>query len=305
MLVTLCSTDIEWENAASNLKKLEAVFSHFSFGPRLVVLPEMFSTGFTMNPLVAEDMRDSASLQWMKSMARKMNCAIVGSIAIKDDSVAGKEKEAGWEQECIGKNNCEDDFGNGKEIREMGRGESGIVKLVNRAFFVYPNGSYNYYDKRHLFRMGEENGYYMPGEKKTVVEYEGIKFNLNICYDLRFPVWSRSVGNEYDVLINVANFPESRIKVTEPLVKARAIENQVYMLFVNRVGEDMHCKYCASSRAVDYKGDEIGERVIDSRLDEIMPGVEIINAYIDIEKLRQFREKFPAWQDADDFKINV
>lgn len=269
MLVTLCSTDIEWENAASNLKKLEALFSLFTFKPQLIILPEMFSTGFTMNPLAAERMKDSKSLQWMKNMARKMDCAIVGSLAI-NDNVSEKAE-----------------------------------KLVNRAFFVYPNGSYKYYDKRHLFRMGEENRHYLSGDKKVIAEYNGIKFNLNICYDLRFPIWSRNVGNEYDVLINVANFPASRIKVTEPLVKARAIENQSYMLFVNRIGEDMQCKYCASSLAVDYKGDEIGERVNESKMNEIMPGIEVINVHLDIEKLQQFREKFPAWKDSDNFIIKA
>lgn len=278
MLVTLCSTDIKWEDKVSNLKYLDTLFSQFFFSPDLVILPEMFTTGFTMNSSMAEDIESSQTLKWMQSAAAKYNFAIVGSFPV----VAEKK-----------------DLSGSKKI------------MVNRAFFVLPDSSFHYYDKRHLFRMGEENNHYTGGDEKCIVEYKGVRFALNVCYDLRFPVWSRNVDNEYDVLVNVANFPAPRVKVIEPLCRARAIENMAYMLFVNRVGEDPQCKYPPSSIAVDYKGDIIGENIteklnlndFDRLLYPSSSDLQIINAEINIESLHLFRDKFPAWMDADKFEI--
>ena len=262
MLVTLCSTDIIWENEAANLKVLDALFSQFAFKPDIIILPEMFSTGFTMDSSLARSMDESDSLIWMKRKASQMQCAIVGSLPVVDgiDQLSGKEK------------------------------------IVNRLFFLFPDGSFHYYDKRHLFRMGEENSHYTAGKEKCIVEYGGVRFALNVCYDLRFPVWSRNVGNEYDVLLNVANFPQPRVSVIEPLCRARAIENISYMLFTNRTGEDPQCRYVPSSFAFDFKGNNIGR-------EEYISGIQIINADIDIGSLRSFREKFPAWMDADGFNL--
>ena len=261
MVVTLCSTGIIWEDKDSNFLNLESLFSNFSFDTDLVILPEMFSTGFTMNHSMAESIQDSRTLKWMQDMASRHNFALVGSFPVS----------------------IEDNI-------------SEVNYIVNRAFFVLPDGSFKFYDKRHLFRMGEENTHYSPGQEKCIVEYKGVRFALNICYDLRFPVWSRNISNEYDVLINVANFPASRVKVIEPLCKARAIENLSYMLFVNRTGTDPQCSYVESSFAVDFKGENIGDV-------QNCSGVSIINADIDIVALRSFREKFPAWMDADKFAI--
>ena len=273
MLVTLCSTDIKWEDKVSNLKYLDALFSQFAFSPQLVILPEMFSTGFTMNSSMAEEISDSITLKWMQSAAAKYNCAIIGSFPVLVDvnNLSGRRKE-----------------------------------IVNRAFFVLPDSSFHFYDKRHLFRMGEENDHYSPGNSKCIVEYLGVRFALNICYDLRFPVWSRNINNEYDVLVNVANFPAPRVKVIEPLCKARAIENMAYMLFVNRVGNDPQCKYLPSSYAVDYKGDIIGKDIgADFKLlgMDHSSDLQVINAQIDIDALHNFRNKFPAWMDGDRFEI--
>lgn len=262
MLVTLCSTDIIWENEAANLKELDALFSQFTFIPDIIILPEMFSTGFTMDSSFARTVEESDSLCWMRRKASQMNCAIVGSLPV----VNGGEKLSGREE------------------------------IVNRLFFVLPHGSYHYYDKRHLFRMGEENSHYTAGKQKCIVEYGGVRFALTVCYDLRFPVWSRNVGNEYDVLLNVANFPEPRVNVIEPLCRARAIENISYMLFTNRSGEDPQCKYVPSSFAFDFKGNNIGK-------EEYISGIQIINANIDIDSLHSFRENFPAWMDADEFNL--
>lgn len=263
MVVTLCSTDIKWEDKASNFQYLEALFSKFSFTTDLVVLPEMFSTGFTMNVTMAENIDESYTLGWMQRMAAKYNFALLGSFPLlSDNNLSGKKS------------------------------------VVNRAFFVFPDGSFKYYDKRHLFRMGEENSHYHEGKQKCIVEYKGVKFLLNICYDLRFPVWSRNISNEYDVLVNIANFPASRANVIEPLCRARAIENLSYMIFVNRTGTDPQCKYIESSYIFDYKGDNIGIRV-----DEF--DVQVINSKIDVYALNNFREKFPAWMDSDKFEIIV
>ncbi|MBR5857181.1 MAG: nitrilase family protein [Bacteroidales bacterium] len=277
MLVTLCSTDIKWEDKAANFKYLHSLFLQFDFKPDIIVLPEMFNTGFTMNISMAEDIPSSPTLKWMQEMASKFNSAIIGSFPV------------------LNKNN-----------NLSGSGEV----VFNRAFFVLPDGSFKYYDKHHLFRMGEENSHYTPGEERTVVKFKGVRFALNVCYDLRFPVWSRNVGNEYDVLVNVANFPAPRAKVIEPLCRARAIENIAYMLFVNRVGEDPQCKYVQSSYAVDYKGDIIGEdlssNMVSSEIDgyRFSADAKITNVNIDIDKLNLFREKFPAWMDADKFELN-
>ena len=276
MLVTLCSTDIKWEDKISNMKYLDNLFSQFDFSPDLVILPEMFTTGFTMNSTMAEKMTSSPTLKWMQSTSAKFNCAIVGSIPVmlEENSLSGRGKI-----------------------------------IVNRALFVLPDSSYHYYDKRHLFRMGEEHNHYYEGKERCIVEYKGLRFALNVCYDLRFPVWSRNIDNGYDVLINVANFPAPRANVLEPLCRARAIENISYMLFVNRVGEDPQCKYLPSSYAVDYKGNIIGKDISEEYKSNEFSGSlcfsnpQIINVEIFEEPLKSFRNKFPAWMDADKFEI--
>ena len=268
MHVTLISTDIAWEDKAANFSLLEKLFADFSASTDLVVLPEMFTTGFTMNKSLAEDF-SGETLKWMQGISAKYNFALMGSIPFRLDS------------------------------------SSEDAKCTNRAFFVFPDGSYKFYDKRHLFRMGDENNHYTGGDKRCIVEYKGVKFNLNICYDIRFPVWIRNIGNDFDVLINIANFPDSRVAAIDPLIKARAIENQSYALFVNRIGSDMTCHYIASSIAVDFKGNPIGKEVQNPNSEAIMPGVQIIEAELDIESLREFRNNFPAWMDSDNFTINL
>lgn len=275
MIITLCSTDIVWEDKQTNLKKLDTLFERFHFKTDLIVLPEMFTTGFTMNTALAEPM-DGKTVLWMKNKAASMGCAIVGSVPI-----------------ILSNHNTTASY----------RRKETAATIVNRALFVEPSGKISHYDKRHLFRMGVENNFYTSGSQKYIVNYKDVNFSLNICYDLRFPVWSRNINNEYDVLINVANFPSGRVKVIEPLVRARAIENLAYMLFVNRVGKDKECHYVPSSMASDFKGNIIGEVQQIPGLENSMPGAEIINAIIDLEALKRFRKKFPAWEDADEFSF--
>ncbi len=261
------SLPIVWENKEQNLlicsEILEQIFKNKNLASsnysQLVIFPEMFTTGFTMNINMAEEANsDSITIKWIENSAEKFNCAILGSVAVKEDN-----------------------------------------KFFNRAYFMLPDKTFFTYDKRHLFRMGEEGKLYTAGNKKTIFNYNGVNYSLNLCYDLRFPVWSRNKNNEYDVLLNCANFPAARFSVIEPLCKARAIENLSYMIFTNRSGSDpLAGEYCASSYIVDFKGNNIGhESFINIKL--LAKPVRILSSVIDIEALRSFREKFPAWLDND------
>ena len=171
-------------------------------------------------------------------------------------------------------------------------------KYYNRAFFITPDGQEYYYDKRHLFRMAGEDRCFSSGSKRLIVDYLGWKICLMVCYDLRFPVWSRNVGNEYDLLIYVANWPEARKMPWKALLKARAIENLCYVCGVNRIGVDSHgFKYHGGSRIYSPKG----ERLLKANDHEDMMPTEVL----DIKDLQSFRDKFPAWMDADDFEIKL
>ncbi len=265
MIITLCSTNPVWENKSENINRINALFNNLPHKSDLVVLPEMFSTGFTMNTSLAENEK-GASLKCLIENAQKHNCAVLASIPICELELPKK------------------------------------YKYYNRAFFVFPDGSYKTYDKRHLFSMVREPQNYTAGNKKSIIEYKGVKFAINICYDIRFPVWSKNIDNEYDVLLNIANFPSPRANVIDPLCKARAIENIAFMGFVNRTGEDPTSTYPLSSHFIDYKGFEIGEEGFVE-----CDGIETpyIKAKIDLDGLNSFRTKFPAWKDADKFKIKT
>lgn len=264
MNITLCSTDIVWEDKAANFLKVSKLLEEIAPLGDLVVLPEMYSTGFTMDTSLAESI-EGESVVFLQDCAKKYNCAFLSSIPIKE----------------INKN--------------------GEFAFYNRAYFVFPNGSYECYNKRHLFSMVKENDHYTEGEEQKIVNYNGVNIAINICYDLRFPIWSRNVNNQYDVLINIANFPEPRFSVIEPLIRARAIENLAYGIFVNRVGYDPLCKYIQSSYFVDFKGYICGDYI---SIGNLNTDVQIVRCKIDIDKLNNFREKFPAWKDADIFTIN-
>ncbi len=262
MKITLCSLDIAWENKELNFKKIDSLVSQLQDKGDLLVLPEMFTTGFTMNTALAEDAA-GCTLKWMLSFAKEHDMALLGSIPYSQ---------------------------NGRDF-------------FNRAYFVKPDGSWNVYDKRHLFRMGDENHHYKRGDERSIVEYKGVKFALNICYDIRFPIWSRNIGNKYDVLINIANFPQVRINAIEPLVKARAIENISYSIFVNRDGKDPKCTYCPSSKMYDFKGESISNEFYLTDCEGC--NTQIMQCEINLDSLYDFRYKFPAWMDADTFNVIV
>lgn len=174
-------------------------------------------------------------------------------------------------------------------------------KVLNRMYFAAPDGRTEFYDKRHLFRMSGENEVFAPGSTRKTVEYLGWRIGLNVCYDLRFPVWSRRTpSNDYDLLLNVASWPSSRMAAASILAHARAVENQCWFVFCNRVGESPENSYCGGSLIVDYKGRSVGSLLFDGTTG---PDGGFLRAALDIRELRRFREKFPAWMDADNFEL--
>lgn len=256
MRVSILQTDIVWENRQENLRRLERKFEELRGETDLVILPEMFSTGFSMNSQSLAEEANGDTIRTLKKYAVKYQSAIVGSYIAKDNN-----------------------------------------RYYNRAFFITPQGEVTFYDKRHLFRMGEESKHFSAGEvPKPIVHYKGWNICFLICYDLRFPVWSRNQNNEYDLLIYVANWPSSRRKVWDTLLPARALENMSYVCGVNRVGTD---------------GNDLahnGGSVIYSAKGEVLASVPdyeegAATAHLSLPELNEFRKKFPAWKDADEFKF--
>lgn len=246
--VAIVQRDIAWCNIEANLKTLEQMLEGIKTD--VVVLSEMFQTGFVTTP---KDICDSSTtLAWMQKMAKRLDCAIVGSASIKE-------------------------------------GEN----YYNRMYFVMPDGGVEWYDKRHLFSVGGENKHYSAGQERKVVTWRGVRYLLEVCYDLRFPVWSRQRG-DYDAILYVALWPKPRRRVWQTLLRARAIENQAYVVGVNRIGEEPGLEYSGDSAVIDYRGEE----VIDMGSHE---GVEVVE--VDIEALQRFRAKFNVSADADKFEI--
>lgn len=251
LTIAAVQTTLHWESPDANISMLrEKILA--SKPADVVLLPEMFTTGFSMNTSFAEPI-DGPGQQFLKEMAQIKNAAIGGSIMVKDGN------------ECF-----------------------------NRFYFYKPDGSFEYYNKRHLFRMANEHLHFSPGNSHTIVEFLGVRLFLMVCYDLRFPVWSRNTM-QYDVVLLVANWPQVRIAAWEKLIAARAIENQSYIAAVNRVGVDgKQIPYNGSSRFVNY----FGETVLESYDKD-----EIIYSSFDIQELKAFREKFPVSMDSDQFEI--
>ena len=253
MKVTIIQLDIEWGKPQKNIDRTEKLMQETA-GSDLYVLPEMWSTGFATEPHgIAEIETDSIALKWMITKARELKCAITGSLAIKT--------------------------------------AQGTYK--NRHYFVNgKNESVSYYDKHHLFRYGHEDQYYEPGTEHTIVEYEGIRFLLLTCYDLRFPVWSRYADAlQYDAIIAVANWPESRQNAWQILTRARAIENQAYMIACNRVGHDEYSHYCGESVIIS----AIGETLASCKANEESNASYLLN----LEDINHKRSKFRVLDDRD------
>lgn len=261
--VGLIQTYLHWENSDKNIQHFEALLSQMETVD-LIVLPEMFSTGFTMRPEIFAEDADGKSLAWMKANALKYNTAIMGSISTK---------------------------------AEMGC-------YYNRCYFVFPDGTYQFYNKRHLFRMGQEQAHYKSGKDKVIVAYKNWKILLQVCYDLRFPVFSRNIFDEksmewaYDLAVYTANWPEARRYMWSNLLIGRAIENQAYVIGVNRIGED--------GNGVAHSGDSSILSYIGEPIQQSFPNEDIVlYANLDKKKMLDFRLKFPFGKDADSFIINI
>ena len=247
--VAIVQRDIAWSDIEANLEVVEHMLSGVKAD--VVVLSEMFQTGFVTNPQGVAD--EGRTLEWMKRMAAQLDAAVVGSVAIRQ----------------------------GEEFR-------------NRLYFVKPDGKSLYYDKSHLFSVGGESKHFTAGRERVVVEWRGVRYLLAICYDLRFPVWSRQRG-DYDAMIYTALWPKVRREVWRTLLRARAIENQAYVIGVNRVGEEpTGLIYSGDSAVIGYYGEAVKDMGDEQ-------GVAI--AEIDIEALGNFREKFAVWRDADSFEF--
>lgn len=255
--VSMVQSHIIWEDRNENLGYYGELLRRISGKTDLAVLPETFSTGFTMNVEPLADEMDGITVNTIKKWAADYKMAVAGSFIAKDNG-----------------------------------------KYYNRAFFITPEGDSLFYDKRHLFQMGEENQYFTAGDNRLVVSYRGWNICLLVCYDLRFPVWSRNVNNEYDLLIYCANWPEARKKVWKILLQARAIENMSYVCGVNRVGID--------GKGFIYRGDSLiispkGKKLADAgKREEVTRTVSL-----SMDEISELRSKFPAWKDADDFTINL
>ena len=251
--LALIQSDIYWHDSIANLAMYEEKIWSLKGVVDIIVLPEMFQTGFTMQTSLAEPM-NLTSFKWMKQLAAQCQAVITGSYMVKEEG-----------------------------------------KVFNRLIWMQPDGRFQHYDKAHLFRMAKEDEYFDEGDKRLIVEYKGWNICPMICYDLRFPVWSRNTELAYDLLLYVANWPAVRISAWDALLKARAIENLSYSIGVNRIGEDGNeVAYNGHSGAYGPKG----EVICDSDREETL----IVE--LDHQELQRYREKFPAQLDADSFKMN-
>ncbi|MEO5892378.1 MAG: nitrilase family protein [Ferruginibacter sp.] len=276
LTITTIQTNLFWENKGANLDALEKKISSLPEKTEIIVLPEMFSTGFSMHPKQLAETMDGETVQWMKAVAAINKIILTGSLIIEEND-----------------------------------------NYFNRLIWMLPNGQFGYYDKRHLFAYAQEDLNYTAGNRRLIASVKGWKINLQICYDLRFPVWARNnilpISNppaqasstlagtemppaftpEYDILIYVANWPEKRNHAWKTLLCARAIENQCYVVGVNRVGRD--------GNNIDYSGnslviDPLGE-VLYHKADE----EDIFTIKLEKEHLEEIRAKFPFWRDGDEF----
>ena len=304
--VTLIQTDLYWENPTANLANLEEKIAQISIQTDLIILPEMFNSGFTMNAKTVAEPMNLTTFKWLRQQAKKANAVVMGSFIVKCST-------------GIPSRSVDD---TGKDSR---------TAYYNRLIWMRPDGSFEQYDKRYLFRMGNEHLIFTGGKKRLIVELKGWKICPLICYDLRFPVWSRQGGKEerndgemekrqtplnnevdylqaerrpltpytppitYDLLIYIANWPAARSQVWDTLLQARAIENQSYCIGVNRVGNDgMGLNYSGNSAVIDFKGNQLFYQ----------KELEVIyNQTLNYQKLIDFRTKFPAYLDADEFFI--
>jgi omega-amidase len=275
LTITTIQTNMHWEDKVANLRMLEEKINGIKEKTEIVILPEMFSTGFSMQPALLAEKMDGETVAWMKRTAAAKKIILTGSIIIE---------EAG--------------------------------RYFNRLIWMLPNGTFGYYDKRHLFAFAGEDKQYTAGTNRLIASVKGWKINLQVCYDLRFPVWARQAAPtsplnplsegegktnaqnpEYDLLIYVANWPERRSIAWKTLLQARAIENQCYTVGVNRVGNDGNNIYHSGDSMIT---DPMGKVLYHKKDAE-----DIYTVTLDKTNLNTLREKFPFLLDADDFSISI
>lgn len=258
LTVTLIQTALFWENKKANLDMLEQKIEGIKEPSEIVILPEMFSTGFSMNVEKLAETMEGDTVKWMKKIAASKKIILTGSIIIEENG-----------------------------------------RYYNRLIWMLPTGEYGIYDKRHLFAFADEHSHYTAGSKKLIASVKGWKVNLQVCYDLRFPVWARQTpGNDkmkYDILINVANWPTKRGLAWKTLLQARAIENQCFVIGVNRIGEDGNKnKYSGDSIIVGPLGEIIYQKSDVS---------DIFTYALKKERIDEVRSHFPFLNDSDLFTI--
>ncbi len=263
LTLTLIQSQLHWENKQANLDMFRKKILDIEGKTELVVLPEMFSTGFSMNPGKLAETMNGETVQWMKNLSAEKKVIITGSVIISEND-----------------------------------------QFYNRMIWMLPNGEYGYYDKRHLFAYAGEDKHYSAGHKRFIASVKGWRVHLQVCYDLRFPVWSRQVpGNEddeirtaeYDLLIYVANWPDRRRHAWTTLLQARAIENQCFVAGVNRVGTDANGHYYSGDSLV---ANPLGELYYHKKEDE-----DVFTITINKEEVDSIREKLPFWKDGDHFRL--
>jgi omega-amidase len=260
LIISIIQTNLHWENKAANLRMLEDKIKNREDATEIMVLPEMFTTGFSMNPSVFAETMEGETVAWMKRISAEEKIILTGSVIIKEDN-----------------------------------------KFYNRLVWMLPNGQYGQYDKRHLFGFAKEDEHYNAGSKRLIAQVKGWKINLQVCYDLRFPIWARQQPNEnkeaeFDILIYVANWPERRSHAWKTLLCARAIENQCYVIGVNRVGDDGNNIYHSGNSMII---DPLGQ-VLYHKADE----EDMFTLKLEKENLQEVRHKFPFLRDGDSFTIN-
>lgn len=259
MHVTLLQSDLYWHDPVANRAMLEERIFNLPEKTDLIILPEMFTTGFTMDAHAVAEPMNLTTFRWLKQMAQQTGAAVTGSYVVQEKGV-----------------------------------------YFNRLIWMQPDGQFDTYDKRHLFRMAGEDAVYTAGTRRLVKEWKGWRICPLICYDLRFPVWSRNQRTEstdfdYDLLLYVANWPAARRTAWNTLLQARAIENLSYVIGVNRVGKDGNGHpYTGDSAVIDFRGDVLFRQADTEIMHQQM---------LSLDELRSFRAKFPANLDADSFTL--
>jgi predicted amidohydrolase len=254
MKVALVQMDIVWESPSKNWEAVERLMLSAEKSD-IYVLPEMWNTGVTTKPMGVAEPENGETLQWMQKMANQLDAAIAGSVAVKTSDGTYRNR----------------------------------LYFVKPSVVCCPSSVVQYYDKHHLFSYGGETEHYTPGDEYVTVEWRGLRFHLSTCYDLRFPLWLRN-RDDYEVLICVASWPSVRMHAWKVLLAARAIENQCYVLGVNRIGKDPYCEYSGGSSVVDPFG-----------FATTCPDNEacVLTQTLDLKRLKSFREKFPVLKEKD------